>query len=800
MNDSKILISALLHDLGKVLERTREYRTKDLPLEFQKVEYAHPKFSALILNTLLKQRENLSPFLKENLTEEVIELVLNHHDPKNDYGLIIQIADWLSSSEREEDESQKDYYLTIPLHNPFYKIDDTVKELYYELSSLEKSEDLFPKEKNTVKVTENKYQNLIEPFLRSFPKVNNIEQLLTLMEYYFSQVPAQTVGFITDISIYDHARITGAIAHALYKDYQNQKLTSKDLIEIRESLRNREKGYSPLLDKPLFTLISGDLSGIQSFLFNVSSEKAGRMLKGKSVFLDLLSRYSAKFILENNNFTKTNAIYIGGGNFDLLLSFIEDSRLEELREFISENIFKLIGEDLYLAIEWIHLSINDLFNFFDKKQELINKLDEKKKRKFSELKNFYDLILYPKEENIGESEYCTICGKRMTKEIKEGERLCKTCDSFVDLTNSLRRSQFLIEKKSSFEGVPQTWNEFFEKLGYKLDFLEELKPTMHNNEKVYLLEEVIIKDNFIPHGFLLGSYTMGESNFEYIAKKNIKNGYGDQKLAYLKMDADNMGNIFKKLADEEKKKERLSLTRYGVLSRRIELFFGKVVVKKIKDNEQIYPVFVGGDDLFIIGTYEKINDLALEIRDEFKKYTGNSKIFSLSSGLYYFPDNFPLIRGANLVENALEKAKHFKYPEEEKPQKDKICVEDEVLSYREFEEAKNIAKDIANKITQKTKEDRASRAVITKIENSIKGFNPLLEQSLKGKINPPAIWRFKYYLRSYPDIAERLSNIILENALGKGEEKIRNPRLILVATKIAKMKTRKSRGDEKNEK
>jgi CRISPR-associated protein Csm1 len=798
LNDAKILLSALLHDLGKVLERTKEYRSQNLPLEFQKVKYAHPKFSAFFLNTLLKQKEDLSPFLKENLTEEVIELVLNHHDPKNDYGLIIQIADWLSSSEREEDESQKDLYLTIPLHNPFYKIDESTRGFYYELSSLEKSEDLFPK-KDDVKITQINYQNLTKNFLRSFPKVNDIEQLLTLMEYYFSQVPAQTTGFIADISIYDHARITGAIAHALYKDYQNQRITSKDLIEIREDLRSKEKNYSPLLDKPLFTLISGDLSGIQSFIFNVSSERAGRMLKGKSVFLDLLSRYSAKFILENNNFTKANAIYIGGGNFDLLLSFIEDQKLEELREFISENIFKLTGEDLYLAIEWIHLSINDLFNFFDKRQELINKLDERKRRKFSELKNFYDLILYPKEENVGESEYCIICGKRMAKEIKEGERLCKTCNSFVELTNSLKRAKFLIEKKSSFEGVPQTWNEFFEKLGYKLDFIKEMKSTGYNNEKIYLLEEVIIKDNFIPHGFLLGSYTIEESDFESIAKKNIENGYGDQKLAYLKMDADNMGNIFKKLADEEKTKERLSLTRYGVLSRRIELFFGKIVMEKIKNNDKIYPVFVGGDDLFIIGTYEKINELALKIREEFKRYTGDSKVFSLSSGLYYLPDNFPLIRGASLVENALEKAKQFKYPEEEKPKKDKICVEDEVLTYREFKEAKEIAKGIADKITKKTKEDKASRAVITKIENSLKGFNPLLEQSLKGKISPPAIWRFKYYLRLYPDIAERLSDIILENVLRKGEDKIRNPRLILVATKIAKMKTRKSRGDENNE-
>jgi len=89
--------------------------------------------------------------------------------------------------------------------------------------------------------------------------------------------------------------------------------------------------------------------------------------------------------------------------------------------------------------------------------------------------------------------------------------------------------------------------------------------------------------------------------------------------------------------------------------------------------------------------------------------------------------------------------------------------------------------------------EKYSRAVISKIQRSIKGFNPLLEASLKGKISPPAIWRFMYYLRDYKDLAENLSKILLTNLFERGEEKIRNPRLIIVATKIAKMKTRRGR-------
>lgn len=54
------------------------------------------------------------------------------------------------------------------------------------------------------------------------------------------------------------------------------------------------------------------------------------MLKGKSIFLDLLTRYSAKYILENTGFSQVNAIYIGGGNFELLLSYIPEDILKNL--------------------------------------------------------------------------------------------------------------------------------------------------------------------------------------------------------------------------------------------------------------------------------------------------------------------------------------------------------------------------------------------------------------------------------------------------------------------------------------
>jgi CRISPR-associated protein Csm1 len=786
LDDKKILLSALLHDFGKVLERTKEYQMRELPHDLKVTDtYAHPKYSAFFIRVLRENRENLSDFLKENLTEEVEELVLTHHNPVNDYGLIIQIADWLASSEREESEKEKDYYINTPLSAPFKRVDETAEELSYPLSNLS---NIVPKKREEINIDKNAYSTLLNPLLSKFSKVNDIEQLLTLYEFYLSQVPAQTTGYLPDISIYDHSRITSALAHILYRDY------IEGLKRIRDGLRTKSKSED-IFEKPLFTLISGDLSGIQNFLFNVSSEKAGRMLKGKSVFLDLLTRYSAKYILENTGFTRINTIYLGGGNFDLLISYTSDKKLEDLRAYVIENLWKLLGEDIYLGIEWIHLSIDDLFQFIDKRHEISYRLEKRKKRRFSELKNFYELILQAKGEEIGEGEYCTICGKKKTRDASVQERWCKVCESFVELADKeLEDARYLIEEKTDLNKDPETVKEFFEKLGYSLTFSRE--PFYTKESKIYQLEEVAIDDRFIPYGFLLSSFNIVESDFERIAEKNIVNGFGDKRLAYLKMDADNMGMIFRKLSEKEKERvskegERsLSLTRYGVLSRRVELFFGKEILELIKGDKEIYPVFIGGDDLFLIGTYERLNGLVSEIRNKYREYTGSKDVFTISAGIYYLPHNFPLIRGARLVEEALEKAKSFRYSDEEKAQKDKICVEEEILSYREFQEALDIGEELSRMILKSNLEGRASRAIISKIERSIKGFSPLLESSLKGKISPPAIWRFMYFLRDQKEIAERLAQIMLNNLLYRGE-KIRNPRLILVATRIARMKTRR---------
>ena len=54
-------------------------------------------------------------------------------------------------------------------------------------------------------------------------------QLYYLLEKYLWCVPAQTTNYIPDISLFDHAKTTAAIALCLYDEYKEGNLTSEGL-------------------------------------------------------------------------------------------------------------------------------------------------------------------------------------------------------------------------------------------------------------------------------------------------------------------------------------------------------------------------------------------------------------------------------------------------------------------------------------------------------------------------------------------------------------------------------------------
>ncbi len=213
----KIYIAALLHDIGKFIERAKTKGWQEESYKYVKNREAstghnHRRYSALFVEKFLNNKDFIPDY------NSVSELILHHHnDNKNEVenylsiderGLlqqIVRMADDLASSERSQDESlNPDKYFLVNLESPFNDVaikDENNNEMkienkqYLIPAKLSLSgEEQFPGNKKKSDNDDNLYQstNLVKDFLDEIVNIESDNALLSVMEKYLSQVPAQT--------------------------------------------------------------------------------------------------------------------------------------------------------------------------------------------------------------------------------------------------------------------------------------------------------------------------------------------------------------------------------------------------------------------------------------------------------------------------------------------------------------------------------------------------------------------------------------------------------------------------------
>lgn len=178
------------------------------------------------------------------------------------------------------------------LYKPFIK--DGLTSIPTSYLSLDRDY-LFPgKQKGTsVQQLQNALKARLEELdLKSLKSYWNCESILSLFHYYLGTAHSGQDG----ISLYDRARLTAAVAISLYHNHTHPPKTTEDLY-----------------------LVKGDLSGIQTYIFDVVSDGAARSLKSRSLRVQLICRLAARYILEELELTPANLLFIGGGNFYLLI-------------------------------------------------------------------------------------------------------------------------------------------------------------------------------------------------------------------------------------------------------------------------------------------------------------------------------------------------------------------------------------------------------------------------------------------------------------------------------------------------
>ncbi len=127
------------------------------------------------------------------------------------------------------------------------------------------------------------------------------------------------------------------------------------------------------------------------------------------------------------------------------------------------------------------------------------------------------------------------------------------------------------------------------------------------------------------------------------------------------------------------------MSRLANLSRQLNNFFTIFLPYTLKTDakfKNIYTVFTGGDDLFLIGPWNTIIDFAQFINDEFRKYVCENNDVTLSAGITVNKPDTPIVVIAEQSEKALKKSK--------KGRKNRITLFGETAEWSEFRELMEI--------------------------------------------------------------------------------------------------------------
>lgn len=513
-----------------------------------------------------------------------------------------------------------------------------------------------------------------------------------------------------------------------------------------------------------FTLIGGDIPGIQDFVYTITSRGAAKGLRGRSFFLQLLGEAVIERLLRELNLCRANVIYAAGGNFMLLAPSLSatingKTVAEILQKAYVEMEQALLDEfqgDLSLSLAWVPFSREEIGThaFANQASRKVKELIAKRKRaRFAATAASNWKALFAPQGKRG-NHSCVVCQAPLGKGegrklVGEGSLICPACESFGKLARSLGNAQFL-SVGSKKPGQPEYWQDALHRVGrvwFSFD---------NHGEVVYALNDTDFLSKGA-HGFrFLANVTPhvlqkdverwekrqeeGEEKPEVGDARTFGQMAADARglpgLGVLRMDVDNLGQVM-----VGGLKER-NMAATSALSAALDVFFSgalnllcEEVEQKQNRPESLYIIYSGGDDLFIVGAWDLMPLLAEKIQTAFSRYTGDNPSLTISGAVTLEGEKFPLYQAAERAGEAEDRAKAYR------PEKNAFHFLGLEVGWEEWNQVTNYRKDIETALAG---EKGASRALLQILQNIYAQYE---YQKEKGKAEiGPWIWRGAYAL------------------------------------------------------
>lgn len=657
--DLQVLFGSLLHDIGKVVFRTGS---------------SHESHSILGYNYL---RNDVG--IKD---DNILKCVKYHHRSllrqapidTDDFSYIVYIADNIAAAtdRRRKDniECNSDFSTKwdrqIPLQSVFNIFKGNNQNLHYNFKYLGESDEIiFPTDEN-IKLNGAVYSGILSKLtilLRKF-ELNErwIGSLINILESCTSYIPSSSAtDEIADISLFDHSKITAAAALCI-KQYLEGESNLKKILFDEEMLFRIRKA---------FLMYSLDISGIQNFIYTISSSGALKSLRSRSFYLEFILENIIDEILHELSLSRCNLIYSGGGHCYILLPNTEytKNKLKEIEKSVNDWFLDNFDISLYIAGAYVECSANDFINGSDSDsfsniyRELSKSISLKKSSRYKAS----DLFRLNGRKKSDERE-CSIC-RRIGKLDEEGH--CNICGSLINFSKSIQNDKFFIVMRSSWKD--ETSNHKYLPLPFNkilISASEEAyaKFLMKSNDyiRIYVKNDVYTGDLLATH-IWVGDYSSNNLD-EYASLAQ-----GIERIGVVRADVDNLGASF--AGGFEKKYSTLS--RLATLSRTLSIFFKYYInsvfrTKKTdcfgvetsnqksthenrESSRKLSIVYSGGDDVFLVGTWNDVLNGFIDLRNSFLKFT--QRTLSISGGIGLYADKFPINIMAKETENLVDCSK-----------------------------------------------------------------------------------------------------------------------------------------------
>jgi len=831
-----IYFAAIIHGIGKLFYLAKNNLTANtdyvsdhsrLLLDFlasrgdKKIQGILPKHNQLLwtyeflqIPEIKVKLESLGFDLAEFRNESVVEDTLSnlstlYHNPNTNHQALIKLAIIWASGPESLDLSSGNSVIkrtnSGSLLSIFSILDGKDKSDFYTPSKLQylKSESILPQRSKT-----EDFGPILREFLseiKALPEpIRGKEKYFTesffyLLKKYTSSIPAGLHNSdLPGVSLFEYLKISSAIADCLYAYSEEKGFENTFRLNSKKELELKEENNMPLL------LTCVDLSGIQSFIYNISGTKAAKSLKGRSFYLQLLIETIIDRIILDNDLTPSHIVYSSGGKAYFLMPNTDNAKqnFDSLRLEIIEKLRKEHGHQLYVCMDYVPFSYtnnhrvkyqhSDKVIQCDTVGDLWKILGEKtgmqKQRKFEHLfLDDFELFFRPQEVKISD-KICAVTGvpligneaKPVDKDDFEKTYVSEAVMRQIEIGGLLKDSDFLVtfsgqikpdlKKIRGIEPLNLGIQKYlFDK--YELENKEGNDFNLLGSGNYLKIQHINSTPVFTYHSKTNIDCSYGY--FYYGGNKQARNDYSEKtfeelggtgsfkRLGVLRMDVDSLGEIFiRKIPINNR-----TLSTYATLSSQLDLFFSgylNTIREKYKDWVNI--LYSGGDDVFAIGRWDQIIDFACDIRSNFKNFVGEREDITLSAGIALIGVKYPIAKGAALAGESEEKSKSYKQ-DDSKKLKDAITFLDCTFSWTEFEEVKGY-KSTFLKLMQ---EGSITSSLLQKI----------IDYHFQKKSNPKDlsfIWKALYFLKryeaglnKYPDAQKEIKNIqikIIEKAAG----------------------------------